>query len=135
MNLDYLNTLPETANEYNAALQEAEKVIFAAKLSTFGDDRDQILCAYDTPARLTLTNQRILVNTDAAVWTVDLAEDLSDCQKIQSRFLWKKMVYFNITLQTEMSYDNGKRSLKGFHLYFKEQDTPKFEEIMDHLLH
>ena len=130
MNMEYLSTLPEVINEYNVKLQDGEKVIFTAKLSTFGTEKDRIL---GLESKFTLTNKRIFANNGVGLWTIDIAEEIASCEKISSGWLIFKSTYFSVTLNSEMVFDDGKQILTGFHFYFNPKDIEKFEEITNNL--
>lgn len=85
MNIEYLNSLPEIANKHNAKLEENEKVVFIANLSTFGTEKDRVLGTFDS--KFTLTNKRIIADNNVGVWTINIAEDVVDLKKIESKFL------------------------------------------------
>lgn len=128
MNRAYLDTLPEVENRFGVELEEDEKVVFTAKLSTFGTEQDQVLGNGDST--FTMTNKRILANNTAGIWTVDIAEDIAGWRKVSGGALFLKYVYFAIDLNQKVVFDYGKQSLTGFHFYFSKEDTVRFEEIM-----
>jgi len=128
MNTGYLNTLPALANKYNVDLQEGEKVVFTAKLSTFGTEKDYRLGADDS--KFTLTNRRIIADNGYGVWSVDILDDVVSCTKIKSMLIF---TYFQVMLNKTVVFDDGSLSLTGFNFYFKKSDTAKFESIMNSL--
>lgn len=130
MNIGYLDTLPEVENKYGFNLLNGEKAVFNAKLSTFGNEKDSSL---GIDCKFTLTNKRILINNGAGIWSNDIAEEIADCKKVNSKFLFFKWEYFSVTLNKEETYNYGKEKLSGFHYYFKKPDTDRFEEIMNHV--
>lgn len=131
MNTKYFDTLPEVSNQYNVDLEDNEKVVFAAELSTFGTEKDRVLGSPGS-SDFTLTNKRIIANNGVGVWTVDLS-DIVRCVKVESGKFIFKSVYFAVDLKMEMEYDYGKQRLTGFHFYFKKDATAKFEEIINNL--
>lgn len=130
MDIGYLNLLPEVENKYNIALQDGEKVVFAANLSIFGTEKDSML---GSNCDFTLTNQRIIIDNHAGVWTIDIAKDISGCAKVQGGWFIFKHVYFSITLNEEVVFDHGKQKLSGYRLYFGDEETRQFEEIVNNL--
>lgn len=130
MNIEYLNSLPEIENKYNVQLEENEKVVFVAELSTFGTEKDRVLGGYDS--KFTLTNRRIIADNNVGFWTINIADDIVECRKNENKFLIFKTVYFSIELNTQITYGNGEK-LTGFHFYFKKEYTNKFEEIMSNV--
>ncbi len=132
MDLGYLNTLPEIENKYNVTLQDGEKVVFVAKIPTFGTEKDSSL---GTNCDFTLTNRRIIIDNHAGIWTIDIEKEIADCTKVKGGFLFFKYVYFSVPLKADMVFDNGKQKLSGFHFYFEENETAQFEEIMNKLFH
>ena len=130
MNTAYLDTLPEVTNKFNVDLEADEKVVFTAKLSTFGTEADRML---GMDSDFTLTNRRIIADNHVGIWTVDIAEEIVSCTKVETGKFLFKATYFSVTLNTEVVFDYGKQRLTGFHFYFNKADTPVFEEIMNHL--
>lgn len=131
MNIVYLNSLPEVENKYNVNLQEGEKVVFAAGMPTFGTEKDNMI---GSDCDFTLTNQRMLIDNHAGVWTIDIVDDIAGCTKVQGGFLVFKYTYFSVVLNEEVVFDNGRQKLSGFHFYFEKEETKQFEEIMNNLL-
>ena len=134
MNIEYLDTLPEVENKYQFALRDDEKAVFVARLDQFGTDKDWRL---GSECVFTLTNKRIYVNSDSNIWMNDIAEDIISCDMVVSKFFFRKIYYFSVTLNKEKGFSDGKKQykLKGFHYYFGGSDTTKFEEIMNHVFH
>ena len=131
MNIEYLNLLPEVENKYNVELQDGEKVVFVANLSTFGTEKDGVL---GLSSDFTLTNKRIIVDNHVGVWTINIAEDIASCTKVQGGWFIFKYVYFSVNLNKEVVFDHGRQKLSGFHFYFEKEETIQFEEIMNNLL-
>lgn len=131
MNTEQLNLLPEIENKYNVQLEENEKVVFVAELSTFGTEKDRVLGGYDS--KFTLTNKRIIAESNVGIWTIDIADDIVECRRKENKFLFFKTVYFSVELNTQITFGNGEK-LTGFHFYFKKEYTSKFEEIMNNVL-
>ena len=132
LNRGYLDALPETANTYGVGLLDDEKVVFTAALSMFGTETDRLLGAGNS--RFTLTNKRMIADNGVGVWTVDILDDMTSCTKIEQGKLIFKSVYFSVTLNTEIIFDDGKQKLNGFHFYFNKKDATRFEEIMSNAL-
>jgi len=131
MNIAYLNNLPEVENIYDVDLDHDEKVVFTAKLTTFGTEKDEML---GNDSRFTLTNKRMIANNGVGVWTVDVAEDVISCERVDTKFLFKKLTYFSVDLNTKIVFEDGFAELTGFHFYFNGKDTKKFDEIINHSL-
>ena len=132
MNIEYLNTLPEIKNKFNIELQDGEKVIFTAKLSCFGTETDRFLGGSNS--RIILTNKRLIADNTVGLWTVNIAEDIVSCKRVENKTFIFKSSYFLITLNKEIIFNDGQEKLCGFHFYFNKKDTIKFETIMNHLL-
>ena len=131
VNENYVQTLPEVKNKYGVELLEGEKVLFTAKLSIWGDDKDQPLGGRSV---FTLTNQRIVVDNGAGIWTIALKEEISAIAKITKGRWILKTTHFNVDLYEPMTYNYGKNQLKGFHFYFTKSDEAKFEKIIENLV-
>lgn len=131
MNTQYLGTMPEIANEFQVELQEGEKVVFTAKLTTFGTEKDQVLGRDNS--KFTLTNQRIIADNGVGTWTIDIAEDVVSCRKVKYGAFIFKGVYFAVDMNKEMIYANGTQKLTGFHFYFAKEDNERFEQIINKL--
>jgi len=131
MNIAYLNNLPEVENIYDVDLDHDEKVVFTAKLTTFGTEKDEML---GNDSRFTLTNKRMIANNGVGVWTVDVAEDVISCERVDTKFLFKKLTYFSVDLNTKIVFEDGFAELTGFHFYFNGKDTKMFDEIINHSL-
>ncbi|MCL2173870.1 hypothetical protein FWH58_01025 [Candidatus Saccharibacteria bacterium] len=130
MNTTYLDTMPEVANEYNVDLANGEKVVFTAKLDTFGTEKDRMLGTDNS--KFTLTNRGIIINNGVGVWTIDLPE-IASWKRVKTGWWIFKFDYFAVDLNREMTYDDDKQKLTGFHFYFHRTDRDKFEEIMKNL--
>lgn len=132
MNIEYLNTLPEIKNKFNIELQDGEKVIFTANLSCFGTETDRFLGGSNS--KITLTNKRLLADNTVGLWTVDIAEDIVSCEKVERKTFIFKSSYILITLNKEIMFNDEQEKLCGFHFYFNKKDIVKFETIMKHVL-
>ena len=130
MNLEYLNTLPDIGNKFNAEIQDDEKVVFAAVLKMFGTETDRLL---GTDFPFTMTNKRIIIEKNSITWTIDIVEDITKCVKLESGAFVFKLVYFAVTLKDEIVFDDGKDRLNGFNFYFKKADRIRLEAIMNNL--
>jgi hypothetical protein len=126
MNRSYLDTLPGVPNIHQLVLEEGEKVVFAAKMSTFGTEKDRVLGSSST---FSLTNRRIVANNGVGIWIIDLAEDVASWERVQGGRIFKHD-YFSLMLHEEMSFDGGKQTLRGFHFYFSKTDSMVLEEIV-----
>lgn len=71
MNLNYLNSLPEEKNRFKVELENGEKVVFTVKNIGFGRENHNIICYQ---ANFTVTNRRIITDTDNAVFAIDFAD-------------------------------------------------------------
>jgi len=134
MNLAYLDSLPEVANKFKVDLEDGEKVIFNAKLSTFGTEKDRMLGSEG--AKFTLTNKHIIVNNGSGIWTTDIAEDIvkGSGKRVKGRtLLIFPYDYYSILLNKEVIYNDGREKLTGFHFYFKGADKEKFEKIANNV--
>jgi len=130
MNIEYLSTLPEVANKYKVNLQDDEKVVFTAKLSTFGTETERLL---GNDSAFTLTNKRIIANNGVGIWTVDILADIVSCTKKEKKDWIFKFVYFAVNLNTEIVFNNGKEKLTGFVFQFNKKDTARLEEIVNNV--
>lgn len=134
MNTGYLDALPEVENRFKVELEEGEKVVFTAELSVFGTEKDQMLSGMETPY-FTLTNKRMIADNRVGVWTTDL-EEIVSFEKVEQRTLFFfKSTFFSVMLKDFVVYDDGKQTLTGFHFYFKKEDMPKIEEIVNKVFH
>lgn len=131
MDIGYLNLLPEVENKYNVNLQDSEKVVFVVNLPVFGTEKGSML---GTDCDFTLTNKRIIINNHAGIWTINVADDIANCAKVQSgRFIFKS-VYYSVTLNEEVVFDHGRQKLSGYRFYFDKEEIAQFDEIMDNVL-
>lgn len=132
MNTAYLDSMPEVENRFRIELEQGEKVVFTAELSVFGTEKDQMLSGMETPS-FTLTNKRFIADNGVGKWLTGLDEIVS-FEKVEKRMLlFFKSVYFTVMLKEPVIYDDGKQSLKGFHFYFKDEDMPKIDEIVNNV--
>lgn len=130
MNMEYLNSLPKAENKFNVELEEGEYVIFAENMNTFGNEKDRML---GNNCNFTFTNRRMLIDNHAGVFTINVEEDIAGWKKVKGGFLFMKWVYFAIDLLHEVVFDYGSQTLTGYHFYFDEEKTVRFEEIMNNL--
>ncbi len=130
MNINYLDSMTEVANVFKVELQDGEKVVFTAKLSTFGTQTDQLLGA---DSYFTLTNRRVIADNKVGFWIFNIADDVNNFSKVTGGVFIFKYTYFSIELNKEILYGYGKQKLTGFHFYFYKKDIEKFEEIMNSL--
>jgi len=133
MNINYLNSLSEIENKYNVDLQDNEKVVFNAELTIFGTEKGSSLCHAGVIPKFTLTNKRMIADSGSGIWTSDILHDVVSCNKVEYGKWLFKSVYFLVTLNKEIIFDDGKQKLNGFQLYFNKEDTTKFEEIINNL--
>lgn len=131
MNTEFLDTLPEVENKFGIELEQGEKVVFTAKLDTFGTEKDRMLGA--DSSKFTLTNRRIVADNGAGIWLADLKEDVVDCAEVCTGKFIFKWSYFAVNLNKEVVFNDGKEKLNGFHFYFKKNDMKKIEAIMSKL--
>lgn len=131
MDLGYLNLQPEVENRYDVTLEEGEKVVFAAKLSLLGTEKDSNI---GSDCDFTLTNRRMIIDNHAGVWSVEIADNISGFKKVKGGFLMFKYAYLEVLIKETIVFDNGNQKLNGFHLYFNEADMARMEEIMSNLL-
>ena len=131
MNIEYLDTLPEIENKYQVELEDGEKVVFTAKLSTFGTETDSRLGA---ESYFTLTNKSIIADNGVGTWTVDIVEDVVSCCEERSSLVFFRFPYIYLALNTEIVFDGGKGKLTGFHFYFNKKDRATFLNIMNTVL-
>lgn len=92
MNIEYLNSLPKIENKYNVQLEENEKVVFVAELSTFGTEKDRVLGGYGS--KFTLTNKRIIADNNVGTWDINIADDIVEFEKKKINFLCLKQFTF-----------------------------------------
>lgn len=133
MDIGYLNLLPEVSNKYNVKLEEDEKVVFVADLDMLGTEKGSMI---GNGCDFTLTNQRIIIDNHAGIWTINIIDDIAGCTKVKGGWFIFKYEYFSLTLNDEVVFDNGNQKLRGFQLYFKKEETAqaaRFEEIINHL--
>lgn len=135
MNIEYIDAMEEIQNKYGVELENDEKVVFTANLNTFGDERGISLGRFDS--EFTLTNKRIIANNGVGIWTINIAEDIVSCKKVDYKHFFGliKGTYFAINLNHEVFYgEKGKQKLTGFQFYFKESnDIVKFEKIVNNV--
>ena len=81
MNIAYLDALPGLRTDIDDELGGDEKVVFIARLSCFGTETDQFLGGHSS--RLYLTNRRIIADNTVGLWSVDLVEDVADCEIVE----------------------------------------------------
>lgn len=125
----YIQSLQEVGNEYGIKLMPDERILFTAELAVFGDEKDHVLGTIG--AKFTLTNQRIVADNGAGIWTIDM-EEITDFRKVQQGRIFKS-VFFAVDIDDWMEYDNGKGRLKGFHFYFNKKDTAALEDLIQKL--
>lgn len=130
VNESYAATLPAAENKYGVELLDGEKVLFAGKLSTWGDERDQSLGMNSV---FTLTDRRIIADNGAGVWTIDLKEDASSVDIVRSGKWIFKTTCFAVNLKNSLTYNDGKSVLNGFHFYFDKQDEKTVEVLIANL--
>jgi hypothetical protein len=119
------------SNIYEVDLEDNEKVVFNARLSKFGTEKDFIIGG--KKSCFTLTNKRIIVDNGFGVWSAEIEEDVVSIAKVETGFLFFRSVYFSIDLNTEIVFDYGRRKLSGFHFYFDEAGMAEFEVIANNL--
>lgn len=133
MDIGYLNLQPVVSNKYDVELKEDEKVIFVTELDMLGTENGSMI---GKNCDFTLTNQRMIIDNHAGVWTINIADDIAGCTKVTGGWFIFKYEYFSVTLNEEVVFDNGNQKLKGFQIYFNKGETAqaaRFEEIINHL--
>lgn len=131
MNTDYLNTLPEVKNKFKVDLMPGEKVIFTAKPWGFSTDEGFLLG--DDKSRITMTNQRIIADNGAGIWTADIEEDIVEMHRDSCGKFLMKQDYILVMMNAEIAYGIGIHKMKGFRFHFRKKDMAKFEEIISHM--
>lgn len=136
MDTRYLDTLPEIYNVYGAELEYGEKVVFTAKLTSFTNERGTKhgwLNSLGVDSMFTMTNRKIVANNGVGIWTADIAEDIISCKKVDKKHLFYKDIYFEVLLNCEIIYQYDTKKMTGFHFYFNDEDTLRFENIIRYL--
>lgn len=132
MNLGYLDSMDEVTNIFRVELNAGEKVVYTDKLMQLGDNKDMRI-AWD--CNLTLTNKRIVVDTQGGVWTFDLEDDIAECSRISGGFWIFKYTYLKVVLKNTIIYGQEMNTLNELHFYFKDNKVAPFEEIMNKVLY
>lgn len=130
MNTWYLDSLPEVENKYNVQLEAKEKVVLAVKLEMLGTEKGRMI---GSDCNFTITNQRMVIDNHAGVWTINIAEDMAGCNKVKGGFLMFKYSYFAVRLNHTIVFDYEKQKLNGFQFYFGKEEEAQFEQIIKNL--
>ena len=128
LNREILDALPAVANRFEVELEDSEKVVFAAEMRTFGDEKDGMLGTQGS--KFTLTNRRIVADNGLGVWTVQIPDNLASCEMVTKKWLMFTSVYFLVMLNSDIVYDDGKGRLNGFRFYFDKKDTARLAELL-----
>lgn len=132
MNFNYLNSLPEEKNRFKVELENGEKVVFTAKNVGFGRENHNIICYQ---ANFTVTNCRIIANTDNAVFAMDFA-DIVQCKYFEDgKGIWANKGY-EVTLNEpiECGSPNGTMIIPAFIFVFTQKKImTRFREIVENV--
>ncbi len=130
MNTAYLDTMKEVKNKYKVSLEEGEKVVFTGKMAGLSTDEDGFLGA---DSFLTITNKRILADTGAGVWIVDIAEDAVDMYYSTIGKFLSKQEFIQVDLNKEMTYGIGIQKLHAYRYHLNKRDRQTVAEIARHM--
>lgn len=132
MNLDYLNSLPEEKNKFKVPLEDGEKVVFTAKNVTFGTEKQRLI-GFET--KVTVTNRRIFADNGKGVWTIDIADDIISCKKVEEGKGLMKSVYWAVDMNKSVVCGDPSDpvTLTGYVFVFKKKDDIRFKEIADNV--
>lgn len=130
MNLDYLNSLPEEKNKFKVPLEDGEKVVFTAKNVIFGTEKQRAL-GWET--KITMTNKRIIADNGKGIWTIDIADDIVSCKKVEEGKGLNKCRYIAIDMNKQVTCGDERETitLTGYVFTFKKKDEARFLEIAD----
>lgn len=132
MNIAYLDALPGLRTDIDDELGGDEKGVFTARLSCFGTETDQFLGGHSS--RLYLTNRRIIADNTVGLWSVDLVEDVADCEIVERGIPFLKSTVVRVGLNRTVTYGDGHATLRGFRFYLKSKDGERFAALMDGIL-
>ena len=129
MNIAHLDALPGLRTDIDAELGDDEKVVFTARFSCFGRETDQFLGGRSS--RLYLTNRRIIADNTVGLWSVDLVEDVADCEIVERGIPFLKSTVVRVCLNRTVAYGDGHATLQGFRFYLKSKDGEHFAALMN----
>lgn len=132
MNIAYLDALPGLRTDIDDELGGDEKVVFTTRLSCFGTETDQFLGRH--ASRLYLTNRRIITDNTVGLWSVDLIEDVTDCEIVERGIPFLKSTVVRVGLNRTVVYGDGHATLQGFRFYLKGKDGERFAALMNGIL-
>lgn len=129
MNTTYLNSLPEVENRFKAILEEGEKPVFTAIMPIVGDQRGQMI---GTEMKVTLTNQRIIMNSGVSLLTFSVTDDFTSFARVDYKKLFLKGYYYEIKLNKTFSYNNV--AINAIQFYFSKKGTEIETQFADILI-
>ncbi len=129
MNLNYLNSLPEEKNKFKAVLDNGEKVIFTSKNVIFGTEKQRCL-GWET--KITMTNKRIIADNGKGIWTIDIANDITRYEKVESGRGLNKVRGIAIDLKSPVVCGDRYDLIiaNGYVFKFNKKDEARFLDIM-----
>lgn len=129
MNLNYLNSLPEEKNKFKAVLENGEKVIFTSKNVIFGTEKKRCL-GWET--KVTMTNKRIIADNGKGIWTIDIANDITRYEKVESGRGLNKVRGIAIDLKSPVVCGDRYDLIiaNGYVFKFNKKDEARFLDIM-----
>lgn len=129
MNLNYLNSLPEEKNKFKAVLENGEKVIFTSKNVIFGTEKQRCL-GWET--KITMTNKRIIADNGKGIWTIDIANDITRYEKVESGRGLNKVRGIAIDLKSPVVCGDRYDLIiaNGYVFKFNKKDEARFLDIM-----
>lgn len=129
MNLNYLNSLPEEKNKFKAVLANGEKVIFTSKNVIFGTEKQRCL-GWET--KITMTNKRIIADNGKGIWTIDIANDITRYEKVESGRGLNKVRGIAIDLKSPVVCGDRYDLIiaNGYVFKFNKKDEARFLDIM-----
>lgn len=128
MNFNYLNSLPEEKNRFKVELENGEKVVFTAKNVIFGTEKQRCL-GFET--KITITNKRIIADNGKGIWTIDIANDITKCEKVESGKGLNKTRHIAIDLKQPVACGNRYDPIiaNGYVFKFNKKDEKRFLDI------
>lgn len=130
MNIENLNSLPEEKNKFKVPLEDGEKVVFTAKNVIFGTEKQRAL-GWD--AKITVTNRRIIADNGKGVWTIDIAEDIVSCKKVEEGKGLNKCRYIAVDMNKQVTCGDERETitLTGYVFKFKKKDEERVMELLE----
>lgn len=128
MNFNYLNSLPEEKNRFKVELENGEKVVFTAKNVIFGTEKQRCL-GFET--KITITNKRIIADNGKGIWTIDIANDITKCEKVESGKGLNKTRHIAIDLKQPVACGDRYDPIiaNGYVFKFNKKDETRFLDI------